>query len=92
MLSAFIKLSAVILIGYIVWSMLRPRYDMKLVITEQGIEHHEGLPKSRERSVLEFFESPSSHHAEIVFSGKVKCLGGENKVSAFVIAMISDLH
>ena len=60
-----IKLAAIMLIGYVVWRAMRPRYTVKIVVDEQGIKHHEGLPKACERTVLEFIEKNLSPEGKV---------------------------
>lgn len=65
MLDSLIKLSVVALISNVIWRAMRPQYSIKIVIDEQGVKHHEGLPKAHQRNVVEFFEK------HISVSGKV---------------------
>ncbi len=65
MLGFFIRLTAIALIGYVVWRMIRPRYTLKIVIGKQGIKHHKGLPKAHKTSVLKFFEKHRSFDGNV---------------------------
>ena len=65
MLGFVIRLVVIALIGYVIWRVMRPRYDLRIVIDEYGIKYHEGLPKSHERQVLKFLEN------DLSFIGKV---------------------
>ena len=65
MLGFFIRLTAIALVGYVVWRMMRPRYTLEIVIGKQGIKHHKGLPKAHETCVLEFFQKHRSFDGNV---------------------------
>ena len=65
MLGLLIRVAAIALIGYIVWSMMRPRYHVRIVMDEHGIKYHEGIPKGHQSQVLEFLDD------EVAPSGKL---------------------
>ena len=101
MLGFIIRLTAIVLIGYVVWRMLRPRYALKIVIGKQGIKYHEGLPKAHKTSVLEFFEKhrsfdgniticairQSDGHLRLVFKGQVDP-GVRQQIRNFLITVM----
>ncbi len=54
MLAFIIRVAVVVLIGYAIWRLVRPRYDLEIVIDEDGVAQCEGLPKAQTREMLEF--------------------------------------
>lgn len=65
MLTLFIRLAVIALIGYVLWRIFQPRYDVRIVIGKKGIKHHEGLPKAHRATVLEFFEEHRSFDGNV---------------------------
>ncbi len=70
MLGFLIRFTAIAVIGYVVWRMMRPRYTLKIVIGKQGIKHHKGLPKAHESSVLKYFEKHRSLDGDVTICAK----------------------
>ena len=66
MLGLFIRFAAIALIGYIVWRVMRPRYDVRIVMDEHGIKHHEGLSKRQQSQVLEFLQDEVAPGGQLI--------------------------
>jgi len=60
MIDLIIRFVVIVLIRYVVWRVIRPRYAVRIVIDDQGIKYHHGLPAAHEREVLEFLQEQLS--------------------------------
>ena len=56
MLTLFVRFAVIALIGYVLWRIFRPRHGARIVIDQHGVKHHEGLPRSHRREILEFMD------------------------------------
>ena len=65
MLTLLVRIAVFAFVGYVIWRMMRPRYSVKIVIDDHGIQHHEGLPRAQEKKVLGFLQD------DIGVSGKL---------------------
>jgi hypothetical protein len=65
MVPFIIRFVVIALICYVVWCVIRPRYAVRIVIDDQGIKYHHGLPAAHEREVLEFLQEQLTLEREL---------------------------
>jgi hypothetical protein len=76
MSSPLIQIVVVAIVAYIVWRLMQPKYPIRIVMENRRVEHHEGLPKAQEGSVLAFLRNDLECDARLVISAARRPNGG----------------
>lgn len=51
-----VKLAILTFGGYVLWSVLRPKHPIRIVVDQTGVRQHRGLPKAQAKKVVSFLD------------------------------------
>lgn len=65
-------IKAVVVVGVclVVWRVLQPRYDVKIVLVPDGIKQVDGVPQKLRRELDEFLEQNLPAEGKVVIGGR----------------------
>ena len=52
-----IKIAFVAVILWLAWTAFRPRYALKIVVDEDGVQYSTGLPAAKKKQIVGFLEN-----------------------------------
>ena len=64
-----LRLGLLVLIGLVVWAVLRPQYGLKVVVDRSGVKQLRGVPRGRQADLCQFLRN------EVAIGGTVTILG-----------------
>lgn len=70
-----IRVAIVGAVGFVVWRVLQPKYDVKIVLTPEGVQRVEGIAKRLRYEVDDFLQQNLPRQGTVVVGG-VRQTGG----------------
>ena len=86
LISSLLKIALVAFFAWLVWSVFRPRYTLRIVVDKDGVHSATGLSAAQKQKVLGFLEN------DIELENRITILGARRRDGGMCFTLRGRLH